>query len=415
VRSRIGTHPPTAAILRELAAAARRELTQNILPFWLALEDPAGGHWISVDALGRIDKTAPRTLVFAARFVWTFSEAARRLQTPRLVEAAERAYHYLRKFGDAAKGGYFASLAPNGAPLDLSKHVYGQAFAIYALAAFGQMADERGAIEAALDLFEIVETRARRAETGLYIESFDADWRETPNVERALGEEIAPHTTDTHLHLIEAYSQLLGITKNYKVASALRALVETFAARFAHESGSFTFQKLDLRGHRVQSAIWPGHDVEASWLLDEALDLLGDIPSGPAIRRLARSLALGAMANGMRPEGGWIERVRDGAADPWCLWWVQAEAVLGMLNDGLRTGDTQMIARAAQTWHFIEQRQRDAQAGDWHLRVSATGEPDLNCPLVVSWKDPYHQARACMEILERCTAALGSTEPETKV
>jgi mannobiose 2-epimerase len=403
------------AILRGLTAAARRELTENILPFWLKLEDPSGGHWISVDAIGRIDKTAPRKLVFAARMAWTLSEAARRLRSASLREAAERAHRYLQEFGDGVKGGYFASLTPEGAPLDRSKHVYGQAFAIYALAAFGQMAGERSAIRAALDLFGIVETRTRRPETGLYVESFDADWRETPNVERALGEQIAPHTADTHLHLIEAYIQLLAVSKNRAVAFALTALVETFAARFVHDSGTFAFQKLDRRGHSVKSAIWPGHDIEASWLFGDALDLLGDIPSGPAIRRLARSLALGAMTNGMRAGGGWTERVHDGAADPWCLWWVQAEAVLGMLNDGLRTGDTQMIARAAQTWHFIEQRQRDAQAGDWHLRVSATGEPDLNCPLVVSWKDPYHQARACMEILERCTAALGSTEPETKV
>lgn len=146
-----------------------------------------------------------------------------------------------------------------------------------------------------------------------------------------------------------------------------------------------------------------------SWLLDEAADVLGDVALRLSIRRTARSLALGATASGLQPGGGWTERLHDGVPDPWRLWWVQAEAVLGMLNYGLRTGDWQMISQAAETWRFIEEKQRDARSGDWHLRVSATGAPDPTCPRVISWKDPYHQARACMEIIERCTIALGSS------
>ncbi len=396
----------TVAILRKLALTARRELIGNILPFWLALEDPAGGHWISVDQQNRIDRMAPRRLVFAARILWTLSEAARRLQNAELARAAERAHDYLLRFRDAQSGGYVTALAPDGTPLDRSKHVYGQAFVIFALAAFGHMARRLDPVQAAQDLFEIIETRSRRAATGLYIESFDANWQETPNADRALGEQVAPHTADTHLHLMEAYAQLLSVSRDQRLAGALGTLVETFARRFVDASGSFTYQKLSLRGDPLRGAIWPGHDIEASVVLDQAADLLGNPPPEAPMRRLARSLALGALQNGRQAGGGWTERVQDGVANPWRLWWVQAEAALGLLNYGLRAGDAQMIERAAETWDFIQRHQRDPR-GDWHLRVSATGVPDPTAPRVTFWKEPYHQARACMETVRRCVAVVG--------
>ncbi len=395
----------TTAILRKLAVTARNELLENILPFWLALEDPAGGHWISVDRQNRIDRTAPRRLVFAARILWTLSEAARRLRNEKLASAAERAHAYLLRFHDAETGGYVAALASDGTPFDRSKHVYGQAFTIFGLAAFGRMARQPGPIQAALDLFEIIEARARQTATGLYVESFDSDWRETPNADRALGEEIAPHTADTHLHLIEAYAQLLAASRTERLAATLETLVEVFIRRFLDSSGSFAHQKLSLSGDPMRSAIWPGHDIEASTIIDQAADLLGDPPPDAPVRQISRCLAFGALRNGRQAGGGWTERVRDGVADPWRLWWVQAEAALGLLNCGLRMGDAQMIERAAETWDFIVRHQRDPR-GDWHLRVSATGVPDPTAPRVTFWKEPYHQARACMETVRRCAAAV---------
>ena len=174
--------PATKETLRRLAASAFVELNSNILPFWQALEDPAGGHWISVNHRGRIDRTAPRTLVFAARLCWTFSEAARRFSASAYRPAAERAFLYLLRFRDLGdSGGYFAALSPDGAPHDRSKHVYGQAFVIYALAAHAQLVRDENIQTRALELFRTIEDRTRCPKTGLYLESFDELWRETPN------------------------------------------------------------------------------------------------------------------------------------------------------------------------------------------------------------------------------------------
>lgn len=395
--------------LRRLAAAAQHQLEQQILPFWLSLEDTTfGGYFEAVDAAGRIHPDAPKTTIFLSRLLWTMSEAARRFGRADCAGQARRTYLFLDRLRDAGPlGGYFAAATRDGRPTLRHKHVYAQAFVIFGLSAYAMAAGDRQALARAVDLFRIVEARARDRETGLYLEAFDASWQEIANHDRALGETVAPHTADTHLHLIEAYTQLLRAAPVDEVRSALHALVETFLARFVAADGSFAHQKLGRSLAPVRGAIWPGHDIEASWLLGDACDLLGDAALAARARGAANGLARGAVRHGAAPDGSWTERRWGDRQDPWRLWWVQAEAVVGTLDEGLRSGDAEMIERAAATWSFIETRVADRPAEDWRLRVAADGSPDPDCPRVVFWKDAYHQARACIEVAGRSAAALG--------
>jgi mannobiose 2-epimerase len=391
-----------------MAESARAELSERLLPFWLAQEDSVyGGYFEAVDAQGRIYPNAPKTVVFLSRMLWTMSEAARRFGFGDCASQARRTYLFLDRLHDqSSRGGYFASATRDGAPYQRHKHIYAQAFVIFGLAGYASATGDEAARAKALDLFRTVEDRAHDHETGLYREAFDESWQEIPNEDRALGETIAPYTADTHLHLIEAYTQLLRTAPQEEVRKALHALVETFLARFIAADGSFAHQKLDRNLMPVPGTIWPGHDIEASWLLTSASDLLGDRELEFRVHGTARRLALGAVKHGAGPNGGWAERVSNGKRHPWCLWWVQAEAVIGTLNEGLRSRDLQLIEQAVATWSFIERCMIDRSSGDWRLRVTAEGVPDETCPRVIFWKDAYHQARACMELVDRCSGAL---------
>ena len=88
----------------------------------------------------------------------------------------------------------------------------------------------------------LLEARAKHGACGLYVESFNEAWSETPNTDRALGEMVARHTADTHLHLIEAYCELQHATNRPHVGDALAALSATFVA-------SFLARRLEWRGH----------------------------------------------------------------------------------------------------------------------------------------------------------------------
>lgn len=395
--------PVTRDTLRRLALATHRELIEGILPVWLSREDPAGGHWISIDAEGRIDRTAPRRLIFAARLAWTFTTAARRLAHPRLEAAADHAHAFLERFRDTAVGGFHTALDASGAPLDRSRRVYGQAFALFALSAHALAHPGADATAAALAQFDLLVSRARDPDTGLYVETLSPDW---------IPQRDGTRTSNTHLHLIEALVELHTATRLPRVATALRDLIATFARYFVDPDGRAGRAEVDSAGHPLPGLIWPGHDIEVSHLLSRAADLLDGGDGEPDLRRLAHDLACGATAAGMRPDGGWSLNGGDGEGASRRVWWVQAEALLGLLDDGLRSGSAATIAHAGATWDFIERHQRDRTFGDWHMHVDVghRGRPD--CPRVTEWKEPYHQFRACLEVFDRCVAALGSIAPD---
>ena len=62
----------------EIAEQAARELLDDILPYWLALQDPQrGGCYGGVTGAGLLQRDAPRGLVVHSRILWTFSAAHR--------------------------------------------------------------------------------------------------------------------------------------------------------------------------------------------------------------------------------------------------------------------------------------------------------------------------------------------------
>ena len=387
--------------LLDIAREADEHLRRRLLPCWLSMEDPCGGCWTSVDARGGIHEHAAITLVFSARMAWPFATAGGLYRDPACISGARRALDHLERFRDVCCGGFWAALDRAGAPIDRSKHVYVQAFALFALAA-AAAAGDRDAGSAAFAQFETIEDRACRDHKGLYVESFDGHWNETTNADHALGDAPARRTADTHLHLIEAYLELLRATGDERVAQSLARLVDAFLGLFLSTDGRYTYQKLAAERLRSGSIIWPGHDIEASWLLDTAAGFVGDALATAGMRARALELARGAIASGMLTSGAWRERVAEAPTAPSrILWWAQAEAMPGLVALSLRWRGAEMAARAVSTWTFVRRLILDPATGDWRLRVMETGEPDRFAPRIVHWKDPYHQARACMEIAAR--------------
>jgi mannobiose 2-epimerase len=60
-----------------------------------------------------------------------------------------------------------------------------------------------------------------------------------------------------------------------------------------------------------------------------------------------------------------------------------------------------MLDRAEALWRYIEASVLDRDGGEWFWRVAPDGTPDRSLPRVDAWKEPYHQARACLQMMER--------------
>ena len=72
-------------------------------------------------------------------------------------------------------------------------------------------------------------------------------------------------------------------------------------------------------------------------------------------------------------------------------WWVQAETVVGCLNQGWEE-------RALRCWDYIKKNLL-APDGEWYWSVDADGNPNTADDRAGFWKCPYHNGRMCMEII----------------
>jgi mannobiose 2-epimerase len=82
-------------------------------------------------------------------------------------------------------------------------------------------------------------------------------------------------------------------------------------------------------------------------------------------------------------------------------WWVQAEAMIGFLNAWQLSGDEKYLHYSIDNWQFIKEHIIDKENGEWFWGVLEDGEVMKSEDKVGMWKCPYHNGRACIEIIKR--------------
>ncbi len=386
------------------AGRVRQHLFGHLLPFWTgpALDHEHGGWlpWMSNDL--RVDRSQPKGLIVNTRLLWTFS-AVHRVRPEELYRSmAERACRFvLERFWDAEHGGAFWRLDSSGQVLDNSKKIYGQAFCIYALAEYFRAFDTPVALRKATELFELLERHAHDPVEGGYWEVRRSDWSEATDTRLSEKDMNEKKSMNNHLHLLEAYTNLCRIWRDSRLITRLRELIQLFERRIlspARHLHHFFNEHWQPRSR----AYTYGHDIEGSWLLCEAAEVLGDADQLGRVRSVALLMAGAVLEQGFDAEGGLYYEGQDGRViDQGKEWWPQAEAVVGFLNAFQLSGQARYFKAALQIWDFIEARLADREHGEWFWRINPDGKPDSNQPKVSEWKGPYHGVRACLETLRR--------------
>ena len=392
-----------------LRSAIEGELRDNLLPFWRtrSVDAAKGGFIGEMSNEGVVRPDAEKGLVLNARYLWTFAALYRHLRDPRDLELARRAYDYLEaNFRDPEHGGYAWRVDAGGRATDRSKKIYGQAFCIYALSEYHLATGEPRALDAARELYGLVERHARDASFAGYIETRARDWSPTADLRLSDGDMNAPKSMNTHLHVLEAYTNLFRAWPDPGLAARLRELVELFGRHIIERPGEPRASHLrhffDERWRPLSGTYTYGHDIEASWLLEEAAEALGDEKLAAEVRRWSVGLARSVLAEAVGPDGGIAYEGRDGTViDGNRDWWCEAEAVTGFWHAYSVTGDAAFSRAAAGVWALIAGRMADRVHGDWFWRVRADGSVDTGLPKVSEWKCPYHNVRMCLEMMRR--------------
>jgi len=389
----------------ELAASARHELLEDILPFWRrhAVDERRGGFIGQMSNDLRVQDDAPKGLILNARILWTFSAAYAYTQDDQDRALAQRAYEYLtHHFLDKEHGGYFWELDPNGAVRDDKKKVYGEAFCLYALAEYHRVFDEPQALEQALRTFDLIEAHAHDNRYGGYFEVMSRDWQPCEDMRLSDKDMNEKKSMNNQLHMLEGYTNLLRVWPDRRLAGRLRDLIDIFQRHILNAEQTHLQHFFDEVWNPKSDSYTFGHDIEGSWLLCEAAETLGDHRLMAEVQSTAVRIARAVLAEGLDADGGLFYEGRDGQiVNLNKEWWPQAEAVVGFYNAWQLTGDNAFREAAVRCWQFIQDHVVDRKNGEWFWCIRPDGTPDPAQPKVSPWKCPYHNGRCCLEIIKR--------------
>lgn len=381
-------------------------LRNNILPYWMEqMTDPNGGFYGRRDGNDRLDPQAPKGAILNARILWSFAAAYRVLGKTEYLVMAERAKReIIDKFYDKEFGGVYWSLDAGGKPLDTKKQFYAMGFAIYGLSEFARATGDAEAKEYALRLFHDIEKHSRDRVSNGYVEAKQRDWEPIADMRLSDKDWNASKTMNTHLHIIEPYTNLLRvITPADKDYAALREattnLLNLFLDKFMQPNGhlGLFFNDEWIRQDRIISY---GHDIEASWLMLETAQVLDYEALLERTLKATGHIAAAAL-EGRCADGSMVyERHGNGAYDNDKHWWVQAENVIGQLYLARFHAHPEQLARSYQTWRYIADRLVDNEHGEWYWSRKGT-EINRADDKAGFWKCPYHNTRMCLEVYER--------------
>ncbi|GIO32618.1 MULTISPECIES: AGE family epimerase/isomerase [Paenibacillus] len=381
------------------------ELKNNILRFWAekSVDTARGGFYGEIDGQLRVNERADKGLVLNARILWTFSAAYRHYKDEQYLEIAGRAYDYLiGHFLDRDHGGLYWMVDADGHPSQDKKQIYGQAFAIYALSEFYLADGRQEALDASIELYQLIERHSHDPIHRGYIEALGRDWTYTSSFSLSNKDLNEKKSMNTHLHVLEAYTNLYRAWKSPTLASSLTRLIEVTLEKIVDRATGHFRLFFDEEWNAKGSHISYGHDIEGSWLLMEAAEVLQDQTLLERVRAVAIRMAEAVLAKGVDHDGGiWNEADPDGVTDANKDWWPQAEAMVGFYNAYELTGESKFRAAAIHSWKFIQTYIVDREHGEWHWGVDPNGSPLPGGTKISAWKCPYHNGRACLEMLSR--------------
>lgn len=385
----------------ELGRETRTELMQRIVPFWKKLrDDEHGGYYGYMDFDLQVDKEYEKGCILNSRILWFFSNAYLTLKEKELLDEADHAYLFMKNYcKDPENGGVFWSVTYDGKVADSTKHTYNQAFAIYALSSYYEASGKEEVLEFARELFRIIESTC--TDDYGYLESFTGDWQPEENDKLSENGLMADKTMNTLLHVLEAYTELYRVAPSKEVEQALKKILREFQSKVYNEETHRLEVFFDEKMNTISDLYSYGHDIEASWLLDRAAEVLKDQKILEETNAYTTQIAAEVYEQALQ-NGAMNNECFHGVVDTTRVWWVQAEAMVGFYNCYEKTGEEKYLRITEDLWKYIKDYIIDKREGsEWFWDLNIDGKPESKKPIVEPWKCPYHNGRMCMEMIRR--------------
>jgi mannobiose 2-epimerase len=416
-----GAAPPVTEADRALADEMDAYLVRHVLAprFPACIDREHGGFHANFAADWTRQPDSHRFIVYQARNTWNAATVA--MARPALREEylgyARHGFAFLRdRMWDGENGGFLSSVRLDGSPDPAyggTKITYGQAFAVYALAVAHRASGDPAMLELAQRGFRWVEQHCADAGRPGYRGGTRRDGSRLPAdpdavlpVMDAIGTPSPYRDMNAHIHLLEAWTELLREWPDAGVRASTQRLFELVRDSFYSEPGTLHLF-LDPSGRPVAGPSSFGHDVETAFLLLETADALG-IPADPRAQRVAQRLVDHALAIGWNADSGQLYETGFAlfpAYDRSLQWWAQFELVNALsLMHALRGEATPRYRQALdKAWRFVRERLTDGERGGvWGgLREDGSLVPAKSN----DWMAGYHTSRTLLLTAARLRGA----------
>jgi len=406
---------PTKETYLKLAEEVEASLRRDVLDVWFPrnVDNQNGGFYSGFDRKWQPTPSEGKFSVFQGRMTWISSQAT--IQRPELSDKflpiARHGLDFLNNvLWDRQYGGFFWGMDDNGeiAPsFGDRKQLYGESFAMYGAAAAYQATRDPKALHLAQKAFRWIDEHAHDSKNGGYFEWLTRDGKPLDATGEILpsssGFPIGYKTMNTHIHLLESFSQLYEVWKDATVHKRLQELLTVVRDKVCVQPGVmnlyFTNDWRPVPDHDSY-----GHDVETAYLMLEAEDVLGT-PHDPKTETMARMLVDHALTYGWDKEMGgfYDEGTTFGQAENKRKeWWVEFEGLnaLLLMHEKYGRETTRYFEAFMKQWQFIKEHQIDSEFHGVFGEISPDGSVQ-NSTKGHNWKAAYHDGRALLNVSGR--------------
>lgn len=380
---------------------------EQILKFWenYTIDEENGGFIGQIDSDMTKHSDADKGVILNARITWSFSAAYKYTNKTEYLKLATRAYNYLiDKFYDHENNGVYFMVDYKGNPTVDRNQVIAVAFVTYAFSEYYIATKNEEALDYALKLFDSLETYALDKEFNGYFDAFTKEWEKLDDMRMYPSDANATKTMNANFHIMVAYANIYRAYKDDKVKRALKNLIEVLLDKVIDTKRGSLNLFFETNWDIVPSNDNYGLDIEASWLIWDAVQVLGDKKLTEQIEPIVLKIVEHCLKYGYDKDGGMMNEGndKDGVVNTYKSWWVQAESVIAFFNAYQMTEENKYLANSLLSWDFIKKYVIDYKYGEWFGTVAKDDhEPNLEESKIGPWKCPYHNSRMGLQIAER--------------
>ena len=375
-----------------------------ILNFWQqnTIDTAFGGFYGKLDNSNKVFHDAPKGSVLNSRILWAFSSAYNLTGNKDYLNMAKRAFQYITNyFIDKVNGGIYWTINYKGEPLDTKKQIYALSFAIYGLSEFYLASKNQQAKETAIELYHLIVKHSYDKINGGYVEALSEDWKEIDDLRLSKKDANEKKSMNTHLHVLEGFANLYRIWTDEVLKNKIDELIHIFLNHIIDKNTNHLILFFDEKWNAKSNIISYGHDIEAAWLMQEAAEIINDSELIERVKLKSVQLA-NAVTEGLDKDGGlWYEYdenknhlIKEKHS------WPQAESMIGFFNAWQLTGNESFLEKSLNSWRFIQEHILDIKNGEWFWGVKKNYDL-MDEDKVGIWKCPYHNSRACIELIKR--------------